>query len=86
MCTPFFTTMRPANLALTLATSLSDLGTHPAQEGEQIPTVRLRSSKWPARGHCSSFAVARIEAGDLTSPTDLQAKHQDFTLLNLWPT
>lgn len=69
--------MRPANLALTMATSLSDPGTHPAQEGEQIPTVKLRNSEWP---------VARTEAGDLICPTELQVKHQDFTLLKLWPT
>lgn len=41
VCTLFFTTLRPANLALTLVTSLSDLGTHPAQEDEQMPTVSL---------------------------------------------
>ena len=64
----FFTTMRPASLALTLVTSLSDLGTHPAQECEQMPSVKLSTSKWPAQGHRSSPAAAGIEAGDGRGP------------------
>lgn len=44
VCTPFFTTMRPANLALTLVRSLSDLGTHPAPEVNRRPLLSLETA------------------------------------------
>lgn len=45
----------------------------------------LRNSKWLAQGHHSSFAAARIQAGDHIPPTKLQAK-LEVTVLHLWPT
>lgn len=53
VCTPFFTTMRP----LTLVTSLSDLGTHPAQEDEQMPTVSLDTASGLLKAMAPVFAA-----------------------------